>query len=406
MTSITQAATEESASAVSGVALLVGFFFSFRTAIVLFSVRILGMEPSTGAGMNIGLNLLLLVVVCFHSLESREGAWRSMMQLPSIRWVFVFLAFSLSSLAWSATVSLSTSIAYWGGMAADVAMVMILLRDEPVTGKAHSLMTGYIASTCVLAVVAWIMPAQADLRLGDQEFFNANQIGNLCAFAILLCQYLSRSGDGKRQFVVLFLAITLLRSLSKTTLAAFLVCEAFLIVQDRSMSRKTKLYLAGAAILVLLVFWGLFEAYYTVYTNAGNQAETLTGRTGIWAFALSAALEKPWFGNGFDSMWKVIPPFGPEQFEARHAENEVLQQFYAYGAAGIAMLIGLYGSLYWKVRKLPCGPLNIVLTSILLFVVVRGLAEAEPFDLLLPLWTIVLFSILAHRETANRHPND
>jgi hypothetical protein len=29
----------------------------------------------------------------------------------------------------------------------------------------------------------------------------------------------------------------------------------------------------------------------------------------------------------------------------------------------------------------------------LLFIVVRGLAEAEPFDLLLPLWTIVLVSL-------------
>jgi hypothetical protein len=30
--------------------------------------------------------------------------------------------------------------------------------------------------------------------------------------------------------------------------------------------------------------------------------------------------------------------------------------------------------------------------TILLFVVIRGLAEAEPFDLLLPLWAVTLFS--------------
>jgi hypothetical protein len=37
---------------------------------------------------------------------------------------------------------------------------------------------------------------------------------------------------------------------------------------------------------------------------------------------------------------------------------------------------------------------KVVFLSILLFVVVRGLAEAEPFDLLLPLWFIVLISTL------------
>ena len=150
--------------------------------------------------------------------------------------------------------------------------------------------------------------------------------------------------------------------------------------------------LTAAVTLVIFVFWGLFEAYYDFYTTYGNQAETLTGRTAIWAFVLDAALEHPWIGHGFDSMWKVIPPFGT--FEARHAENELLQQFYSYGVAGIVMLCGLYGSLYRKIRRLPQGPLKVIFVSILLFVVVRGFAVAEPFDLLLPLWAIVLITML------------
>jgi len=93
-------------------------------------------------------------------------------------------------------------------------------------------------------------------------------------------------------------------------------------------------------------------------------------------------------------MWKVIPPFGPEKFEARHAENELLTQFYAYGLVGVCLLIGIYGSLHRQIRRLPRGPLRIVFLCLLLFVVVRGLAEAEAFDLLLPLWSIVLISLL------------
>jgi O-antigen ligase len=91
-------------------------------------------------------------------------------------------------------------------------------------------------------------------------------------------------------------------------------------------------------------------------------------------------------------MWKVAPPFGPELFEARHAENEVLQQFFAYGLVGIAMLAGIYGTLYRAIRRLPRSSTRVVLNGLVLFIIIRGLAEAEPFDLLLPLWSIAMIS--------------
>ena len=57
--------------------------------------------------------------------------------------------------------------------------------------------------------------------------------------------------------------------------------------------------LTAAAVIVILAFWGLFEAYYDVYTTAGNQAETLTGRIGIWAYvfvaAIRKAMDRAWF---------------------------------------------------------------------------------------------------------------
>ena len=41
----------------------------------------------------------------------------------------------------------------------------------------------------------------------------------------------------------------------------------------------------------------IYEAYYDIYTTAGNQAETLTGRTAIWTYVLNAAVEQPWIGQ-------------------------------------------------------------------------------------------------------------
>ena len=387
----------------TGLAFALGFFFSFRLIVILFSVRVLGTAPRAGAELSLLVDLLMLLVVCFRTLGYAQRTFGSMVRLSSIRWVLAFLAFSFCSLAWSATVSLPTSVAYWSGLAVDVAIVVVLLRSGSVTEISHSLMKGFVVSTCCLAVIAWIMPAQADLRLGDEEFFNTNQIGNLCATAIFVAQYLTRRKAGRWGFAIFLLALTLLRSLSKTTIVAFLISESFLLIADRSISRKTKILLTVAVVLVILVFWGLFEAYYDIYTNAGNQAETLTGRTAIWAYSLDAALEQPLIGHGFDSMWKVVPPFGPEKFEARHAENELLTQFYAFGIVGVCLLIGIYGSLYRQIRRLQ-GPVKIVLLSLLLFVVVRGVAEAEPFDLLLPLWSIVLISLLVERMSAAGEP--
>jgi O-antigen ligase len=157
------------------------------------------------------------------------------------------------------------------------------------------------------------------------------------------------------------------------------------------------MFLALGVMATIVVSWGLFEAYYGIYTNAGNQATTLTGRTAIWAYCLTEAVEHPWIGHGFDSLWKVAPAFSNGEFEARHAENEVLQQFYAYGVAGVVVLAGVYGSLYARVRKLHQGSIRVTLVSLLLFIVIRGFAEAEPFDLLLPLWSVVMIAALADR---------
>jgi O-antigen ligase len=154
--------------------------------------------------------------------------------------------------------------------------------------------------------------------------------------------------------------------------------------------------LVCAALAIVAVFWGLLSAYYDVYTNAGNQSETLTGRIGIWAYILNEALQQPWIGHGFHSVWKVIPAFGV--FEARHAHNELLQQFYAYGVAGVVMLVGLYGSVVREIRMAPSGRMKTLFIGLMVFIIVRGFADTEVFDLSLPIWLIVPVGSILHEE--------
>ncbi len=376
----------------------VGFYFSFRLCVVLVSTRLLGLEPSTGAALSIGLDLFLLGLVCFDTAGPAQRSFRSILRLATVRCVFLYLAFSGMSLLWSDAASPANSFAYWCGLAIDVAIVLLLQRRDRGKDSASAIVRGFVWSSCLLAAVAWTMPAAADLRLGDEQFFNTNEIGNLCAFAIFFAQYLTRQRQGNWGAAKLLLALTLVRSLSKATLAAFVVSEACLLLMDSSMSRKTKMLLATGSLMIVLAFWGLFEDYYEVYTTSGNQAETFTGRTAIWLYAANATLDHPstpWIGHGFDAWWKVVPPFGNQFFEARHAENEMLQQFYAYGVVGVVLLAGIYGGLFRQLRRLPASPAQAVFLSLLIFVLVRGLAEADAFDLLLPLWSVVLISAMA-----------
>jgi exopolysaccharide production protein ExoQ len=385
----------------NGMAFAVGFFFSFRLFIMLLSVRILGTDPQTGVEVSLVLNILLLVFVTFHSIGEVHLPVSQMVRLWPVRWAFVFLSFSCCSLLWTSAVSVPAAIAYWCAMAADFAMVIIMLRGGHLMVVAKSLMKGYVWGACAVAVIAWLLPAQSDLRLGDEELLGPNAIGYLCAFAFFFAQYLMRERDGKWRAVALLLGITMLRSLSKTTIIAFLAGESFLLLRDKSMCRRTKVLVALGAAVVVAAFSSLLTSYYDNYINAGNQAETLTGRLGLWTYFLAEAIQQPWIGHGFHSVWQVVPPFGVDQFEARHAHNELLQQFYAYGVIGVCMFMGIYGSVWMQLRKLVVGPRKAFFLAFFLFILVRGLADTEAFDLSLPLWSIVLISVLANRELAN-----
>jgi exopolysaccharide production protein ExoQ len=384
-----------SRSSVSYLAVCAGALFACRAIFALASARWLNLGPEPGVLAGLGLSAVVLITALLAAIGDSSGSITWALGAWPARWVLLYLAFAGCSLLWGGSASPATSVIYWGSLVCDVGIVLLLVRAFGAERAAHSLMRGFIGGTCVLAAIVWMMPVAYDLRLGDLDYFNTNQIGNLCALAILMCALLASRRDGRWHVVMLFLGITLFRSLSKSTLIAFVAAQAYVLLRTGSISWRRRWLLVSTAIVVAVCFWSLLNAYYSVYTTA-NQAETLTGRTVIWAWALDAGLSRPWFGNGFDAMWKVMPPFGGDLFEARHAENELLQQFFAYGIFGVALLVGVYGSLYRKARALSRGPERSALTAFLIFVIVRGFAEAEPFDLLLPLWLITALALLMH----------
>jgi hypothetical protein len=65
----------------------------------------------------------------------------------------------------------------------------------------------------------------------------------------------------------------------------------------------------------------------------------------------------------------------------------------------VVLLSGIYGSLFRQFRKISSPTLRIQLMALLLFILIRGLADTENFDLSLPIWFIALISIyLVHQR--------
>ena len=384
------------------IAEMIGYYFAIRLLSVVISVRVFDADPQLGVGASLILNYFFLLLAVFVSFGPGARGYSWFCSIASFRWALAFILFSGCSLFWTQSASLSAAIAFWVAMASDFMIVVLLLRIGSMEETVETLMRGFVWGSSTIAVIAWFLPAQSDLRLGDEDFLGANQIGYACALAFFFAQYLMKVGRKGMTIPAILLAVTLLRSLSKTTLIAFFIAQGFLMLRDKSISTKTKVLIVCTVSAVLAMFWGLLIAYYNVYTQTGDQAETLTGRIGIWAFILNEALQQPWVGHGFHSVWKVIPPFGV--FEARHAHNELLQQFYAYGVAGVVIVICLYVTVFREIRKMRTGSIKMLFIAILLFVVVRGMADTETFDLSLPLWSIALIGSTIANES-KREPD-
>jgi O-antigen ligase len=378
----------------------IGFFFVFRVALNFLFFQ---SNPVTGTKLTIALDLAFIFAAIFATTGDHAIAQPFPRTAP-VRWIFALLAFSLASIMWTGAESTVAALAYWVGMAADIVIVLLLLRHGDAVHITDGILKGMVWGAAALALVAWCSPATSDLRLGNDEFLHPNTLGLELGIATLIAQYLAPRGTLWKGFSIA-LGVTLLRTLSKTAIIAFLIAEAWYLMQSKHMSRKAKFQLTAVALIVIACFWSLLTAYIDVYnsTGSGNQAETLTGRTVIWALTLSMGSEKPWFGHGVYSFRSLMPAFG--NFQAVHAHNEILQQFFEYGLTGVIIVIGLYWSIYRQARRAPASHLRTLCLTLLIFAVFRGLADTTNFGLSYPIWLITALSVsVAQPDIAEVRP--
>jgi hypothetical protein len=364
---------------------LTGFFFAFRICITFLGFQ---SAPRSGSAASLLLSGCLLAAAIVYTLGDTDFSTRHLRCSSTGKWLLAYLCLTGASLLWTGAASAAIAAGYWVGMAIDVATVALLLGSPDPSLQADALMEGFVLGSLAVAAIAWVSPAMPDLRIGDDEFLHPNNLGLEFALAFFLAQHLA-TRDRIWNLSSLLLAISLLRTISKTSITAFLIAETLYIVRDTRLSRWAKMRISALALMVCAAFAGLIETYLSMYTESYD-VETLTGRTVIWSASLLMALERPWLGHGIYSYRALIPAFG--KFEPYHAHNELLQQFFEYGLLGVVVTLGLHVSLYRSGRKIFSSPYARLSIVLVLFAMIRGLADTINFGLSLPLW---LFAALA-----------
>jgi O-antigen ligase len=365
---------------------LVGFVFAFRLCLAVLWFQD---APENASLLSVALSLTLFFAAALSTIGSTPSSPASSFRTPTLRSIAAFLGLVLLSLFWTLA-PFTAAAGYWCAWAADVATIWFLLRDGPPENSAAAIMKGFVCGSCVVAIIAWSLPATQDLRLGEEDFLHPNALGFLFSIATLFAGHLARK-SAVWIWPALFLGATLLRTLSKSAIIAFVAAFGFALLRDSTLSRKVKLWIGIAGGLILASLWGLLEAYLATYTETTGP-ETLTGRTLIWAISLEYAIKKPLLGNGFYSYRFVVPPIG--KFEAQQAHDELLQQFFSFGTIGVVLTIALYWIFFRQIRRADPSHLKTLAATLLLFALIRGLTDAQNFDLSFPLWLMAMLSIL------------
>ena len=192
--------------------------------------------------------------------------------------------------------------------------------------------------------------------------------------------------------------VTLLRTLSKASIAAFAAAAVLYLLRDSHMSRRAKVWIGIGSATVIASSWGLLETYANTYDQV-NHVETLTGRTFIWAVAWEEALKSPWLGHGFYSFRFVIPADGSLRAVAG-AQRVLTAVFLLWDCR--------CGDVDWPVLELSTRDSGMRAAEnlqpwplpIMLFAVVRGLVDTERFDINYPLWLITLFMLALRQSSA------
>jgi exopolysaccharide production protein ExoQ len=315
---------------------------------------------------------------------------------PAAKLFLAFLLWSGITILWTRAKSPSIAFAYWAEIALEVFVVLILLRADGIQQIGEACLRGFVFGSALIAMTLVCFNPEAEVRggLGDTEHLHPNFVAPFLALGSLFALHLGfeqKCNPGRRRtwwLLATFLFIILLRTLSKTTIVAFLLA-AILYASNVQLPRFTKIKIACVLGAVLVAFfWSSWAYFGPVFYNDDNSTLSLTGRTLLWAECWQKIQERPLVGYGFFS----YRDYGPQQIHIDRlttAHNEWLMLWFQTGLIGIFLAAAIYMTLILGMRRAlmrrPSWLPGKLALAVLAYALVLGTTEASMTDLVISL---------------------
>ena len=150
-------------------------------------------------------------------------------------------------------------------------------------------------------------------------------------------------------FMALALLLTLL-STSKTSLVALVMgLGGLVLVAIMRRGPATRIAVVWLAVLGVGMVAGVMLLAADLFFEVLGKDATLTGRTKIWAAAMTQIEQRPWTGYGYGVVWDDLGPWAPlasmvkeAGFTPQHAHNAWVEQWIGMGLLGLAAFALFY----------------------------------------------------------------
>jgi exopolysaccharide production protein ExoQ len=378
-------------------------FWFWALSIFRFAFALLFFRENQAVATAVGAALDIVFVYCLLlSIGGAESIERQTRFPVLVHWILAYCLWCATSLSWTRATSLVSATGYFASMFLDVAIVGAMIWWGDLEAIAIASVKGIIAGGWLISLCALLSTSDdPNGRLGNLEFLHPGKVGEYAGQAALCSCFMwvrSRKDEGSGRWLwvggALSLTWIVLRSLSKTSMIAFVCSGVVFILFSRVVSLKTKVVALVCASLLFCAMYTVVNNYLEGYLEEKpGEATTLTGRTLLWAKSWDMIQEHPALGYGFLS----FRDYGPQDWDVRtvHAHNEWITQWFQLGFIGLMITIGIYLSYFRHLMRSPQSPQRELGLGMLIYMLIQGFAIAEPSGLTFPLPMMLLLATWA-----------
>lgn len=312
----------------------------------------------------------------------------------------ILLIWAALSIIW--TPSRSVVAVYYLAYLVQVAISYMLCKLYPIREVFHRFCLGMAYSAAASTPLTLLLSGTGGAHMGDISdkltLFAIIAWGDCLGVMSVLYLFWERS-ISKRRAVLLtgFLLAGLYLTFGKTEIIALALAGVVYVLRaPGTLWKRIKRILF--MIMGIGVGWLAVAAKIDEYLNEPGSTDTLSGRVILWTQTLSQIVNGPYIrGFGFNAFQEVGP--NPWHFSGgiAHAHNEFLQVWFNFGLIGVALVFGIYFALGYtslKALKRGRGFIATLILCVVVFCLIRGLAEANVSMCLIPVSWLFLFDCL------------